>query len=150
MPAFGEKKSGVCHSCQPVKRSSQAPEAMNKRCYTHNEEQLLEGLSKRCKKTEWTKYKDHHPSAFDWQNPSNQNCQICEEPLQDHKHHVMERYWDTMIPISFLKCDRKVIRTYYWEIPLIFDETGESYTYDVFIRSTLYDVYELNEGRKTQ
>jgi len=64
MPAFGERTSGVCHTCQPLKRCSQAPEAMNKRCYTHNEEQLNEALAKRSKQNDWTKYKDHYPTYY--------------------------------------------------------------------------------------
>lgn len=121
-----------------------APEAMKKRVY---EADLDEELTKKYKVTEWDECLDLYPSVCDLFNPTRQNCRYCDEPIQDHHYYSIEKYWDDMQPVSVLRCDRVIIRTYFAHLKIFAQPTDH---YRLFLASHKYDLYEINEGRKTQ
>ena len=117
---------------------------MNKRVYDEDSDKEL---TKKFKDTEWEEYVDIHPTVYDFVNPTRQDCRLCGEPLQDHHYYTMEHCWNVTYTASVLRCDRKIMRNYYAKLK-IFENPGRYYR--LFLTGTIHDVYELNEGRKTQ
>lgn len=106
-------------------------------------------LIKRPKPGQYTHYLDYHPTVVDIFAPNYQFCRHCEEPISEHHFYTIEKYWDTMTPLSILRCDRKMFRSYFHKYTLTSSD-GKAYEYETFLDSYMYDTSDLFEGRKTQ
>lgn len=129
---------------------------MNKRVYsrdkiiyTINPAEEEEDLVKRRKKDSYDMFRDFHPSVISPLTPTEQYCRHCDEPVADHHYYTYENYWNTWETVALLRCDRKIMRSYF-QVFKMTDAMGNAYDYERLTHSCTIDVYELNEGRKTQ
>lgn len=119
---------------------------MNKRIKTHDDSAFSAGQLSKLTKNDWNHFTQFHPRVYNWLRPTEQYCKCCDEPVEDHWYYETEKSVFDGKMIIDLKCDRKILRTYYYRIRLDDDLNP----YDVFLSSALMDVADAEHGRYTQ